>query len=129
MGLARTRQAEAVEGAVTEIIEMNCDSGASVGDLVRLNYDVDNFVDVAVDNSIKRPIIGMIKEKLTSTTCKVILTGVVDKILDRGRVYLADSGAFTTSPPTAGYLQTLGYSFGNGKLRLDPNAIVTKIIS
>ncbi len=129
MGLARTRQAETVEGAVTEIIEMNCASGASVGDLVRLNYDVDNFVDVSVDNSVKRPIIGMIKEKLTSTTCKVILTGVIDKILDRGRVYLSDSGTFTTAPPTAGYLQTLGYSFGNGKLRLDPNAIVTKIIS
>jgi len=129
MGLARTRQSNTVEGAVTEIIEMNCDSGAQVGDLARLSYTVDNFVDVAVDNSIKRPIIGVITEKLTSTTCRVTLSGVIDKILDRGRVYLSSAGQFTITPPTGGYLQTLGFCFGNGKLRLDPNAIVTKIIS
>jgi hypothetical protein len=116
------------EATVALILQnMDCEASAQPGDLVRIDTLIPNKVVVAVDNSVKEPVIGVIKVKNTSTTCDVYLRGIIDRVLPQGRLYLSALGDFTNTPPTADYLQTLGYSFGNGKINLEPNQIVTKI--
>lgn len=128
MALSQQLQAKSVEGAVTQTIIMDCDTSALPDQLVRLDATVNNKVSVAVDNLLKDPVIGRIQQKLTSTVCIVILRGVVDSPgLGRGKIFLSTSGTFTVTPPTADYLQPLGYSFGNGKVHLEPSTIVTKL--
>jgi hypothetical protein len=108
------------------VIDMDCDAIAAPGDLVRLDDSVSNKVVVAIDNLIGRPIIGRIRAKLTTITCEVVLKGVVDVTgVPVGRVWLSDTGDFTTVKPNTGYLQDLGYSFGNDKLNLDPTNVLT----
>lgn len=120
--------AQVARASVALILEnMDCDASAAVGDLVRIDTVTANKVVVATDNSVKEPIIGVIKNKVTSTTCNVYLRGIISRTLPQGRLYLSDSGDFTNTAPSADYLQTLGYSFGNGKINLEPNQIVTKI--
>lgn len=116
--------------SVALILEnMDCEASAAPGDLVRIDTVIPNKVVVAVDNSVKEPVIGVIKEKTSATKCNVYLRGVIDRVLPSGRLYLSALGNFTNTPPAIpdGYLQTLGYSFGNGKINLEPNQIVTKI--
>ena len=108
--------------------DMDCETTANVGDLVRIDTTTPNKVIVATANDLKEPVIGVIKNKLSATKCNVYLRGIIDRILPQGRLYLSPLGNFTNTPPTADYLQTLGYSFGNGKINLEPNQIVTKII-
>lgn len=120
---------ESVEGAVTEIIELDCDSGALVGQYVRVDEIQANFAVVATDNLEKMPVIGRIKEKITATHAKIVLRGVIDlsPSLSPGRLFLSSTGTPTLSVPTSGYRQELGYSFGNGKAHLEPSLIVTKL--
>jgi len=129
MGTSPPKIANRVRGAVTEIAEFDCDSLAAVDDLVRVSATTNDKVDVATDNSDARPIIGRLLEKITSTRCKVILRGVIDVSppLDLGRIILSSTGGFTTDLTLdSGYIQELGYSFGNGKIHLQPNSKTTK---
>ena len=128
MGTCIPSVAEGVEGAVVQTIELNCDVSAAVNDLVRVSLTVDEKAEVATANDQPNPVIGRIKEKLTDTRCIVVLAGVIDVIPApaKGRVYLSLTGGFDTAIPTTGYMQELGYSFGNGKVRLQPEQTVTK---
>lgn len=127
---------DVVEGTVTQKIEIGCDAGAVVNDLVRLSLTVDNFVDVAIDNTDNRPIIGIIDEKISPTVASVILRGVITQPdpLGVGKAFLGTDGKFTITGeanfPTSDYQQVLGYSFGttNGKIHFEPNAIHKKLI-
>jgi len=129
MGTSPPKISTRVRGAVTEIAEFDCDTLAAVDDLVRVSATVNAFVDVVIDNQDARPVIGRIYEKITSTRCKVILRGVIDvsSLLATGRIILGTSGEFThyTTNVLPGYVQELGYCFGNGKMHLQPNAKVT----
>lgn len=118
--LARATVALILEG-------MDCESTAVVGDRVRIDNVTPNKVLVAYDNLSADPVIGVIKNKTSLTTCNVYLRGIISRVLPQGRLFLSPAGDFTNTPPTAAYLQTLGYSFGNGKINLEPNQIVTKI--
>lgn len=121
---------ELAEATVALVLQgMDCEASAAVGDLVRIDLLTPNKVLVAVDNSVKDPVIGVIKVKPTTTKCDVYLRGIIDRVLPSGRLYLSETGDFTNTPPLnpGGYSQTLGYSFGNGKINLEPNQIVTKI--
>jgi hypothetical protein len=117
------------EGAVVETIEMNCAAEAVVGQLVRVNVSQPNFAEVSVDNLSKQPVVGRIKDEIQSTRVVVQLRGVtdVDPALPEGRVFLSPNGSFTTEKILSGYHQELGYSFGNGKVHLNPSQIVTKL--
>lgn len=122
--------AQLARATVALILEdMDCEASAQPGDRVRIDTTTPNKVIVATDNSVKEPVIGVIKEKTSATTCNVYLRGIIDRAMSQGRLYLGTDGDFTGTPPTndGGYLQTLGYSFGNGKINLEPNQIVTKI--
>lgn len=120
--------AQIARAAVALILEnMDCEASAAVGDLVRIDTVVPNKVVVATGNLVKEPVIGVIKNKTSLTKCNVYLRGIISRVLPQGRLYLSTTGVFTNTPPTSDYLQTLGYSFGNGKINLEPNQIVTKI--
>lgn len=121
--------AEVAGNAPQVLTNIDCDSSAVPGDRVRIDTTTVNKVIVAVDNSVRYPVIGVIKDKNTSTNCNVYLRGVIPVSKPQGRLYLSETGDFTITPPltAGGYLQTLGYSFGNGKINLDPNQLVTLI--
>ena len=116
------------EGTVIEVVEMDCDASAVVGNNVRVSETINNFAEVATNNQINRPVIGRILEKITSTECVVQLHGVFDLALERGRLYLDTDGTYRINPPAFGFRQVLGYCYGNGKAHLNPNSIVTKIV-
>lgn len=110
------------------VATMECDPSAAVGDRVRQDPLIDNKVLVAVDNLVKEPVIGVVKQKISPTVVRVSLRGVIDTPgLPRGRIYLGTDGNYSNTPPSdpGGYIQTLGWSFGNGKMNLEPNPIVT----
>lgn len=107
------------------IVEMDCTAAELVGDLVRLHAVTANTVQRATDNLVDRPVIGWIKSKITTIRCRVATRGIIAVAHATGRVYLSDTGVFTSTPPALNYIQALGYSFGNGKLNLDPELKLT----
>lgn len=114
--------------SVALILEnMDCDASAASGDLVRIDTTTINKVIVAEDNLESNPVIGVIKDKNSATKCNVYLRGIIDRTISQGKLYLSDAGDFTTTPPVSDYRQVLGYSFGNGKINLEPNQLVTLI--
>ena len=122
MGNCMPLEAESVYGAVTQVITLNCEADAAIGELVRVSLTEDEKVEVATDNSLVNPVIGRIRAKPAPTRAEVVLRGVitVDPSPLKGRVYLSPTGGFTASIPTAGYMQELGYSFGNGQVHFQP---------
>jgi hypothetical protein len=128
MGLSYPKVSSSVEGAVTETLEIGCAESALVGDLVRISETISDMVDVASNNNSKFPVIGEIQRKITTTRCLVILRGITNADLGNGKVYLGSNGKYTIIPPTINYQQILGYSFGNGKIHLDPDQLVKKLI-
>lgn len=111
---------------VVEVAEFACQPSAVVGDLVRLDLASQNFVTVAFDNLESNPVIGRILRKTTSTHCVVVIRGVMTApTLPIGKVFLSTAGTFTDTPPAFNYLQTIGYSFGGGRIHLEPNINVT----
>lgn len=109
------------------IVPMTCTHTEAPGDIVRLHASTANLVEKTVDNTVNRPAIGVIKDKQSATTCRVVVTGVIDFTIGIGRVYLSETGVFTLTSPSnvGGYRQALGYSFGNGKLNLAPELKLT----
>lgn len=118
-----------VVGSVTQVIEIDVDSGAAVNDLVRINEGTPDLADVATNNLDNRVVIGIIIEKLTTTRARVALTGVIDDpdATTQGIIYLSATGRFTSTPPTTNYVQKLGFSFGNGKVDLKPDKTHVKL--
>lgn len=100
---------------------MTCTATENVGDLVYQSPATDNLAVKAVDNTTLSPVVGQVIRKPSTTTCVVQVKGFVDKTVARGRVYLSTSGAYTNSPPTTGYLQTLGWSCGSGQVEINPS--------
>ena len=115
--------ADEVEGAVRQVVELNTEPTAAVNDFVRISITTPSFVDVATNNTDGRPVVGMIIEKLTATTARVAVSGIFpdSDATTQGIVYLSATGRLTSTPPgPGGYLQRLGYSFGNGEFDLKP---------
>jgi hypothetical protein len=107
---------------------MDCDEAAAVGALVRLDETVPNKAIVVVSNTHPSPVIGILKSKIDATHCVVCLTGVVARSgLPIGRLFLGPTGDFASNRPAAGRVQVLGYSYGNGFVRLNPELTVTEL--
>ena len=128
MGTCLPSQADSVVGSVTQTILLACESTAAIGDLVRQSLTVDEKVDVATSNDSVVPVIGVIRGKPSPTIAEVVLRGVIDvsPIPPRGRVFLSPTGGFSGAFTAPGYQQELGYSFGNGKVHLQPEQTVFK---
>lgn len=102
----------------------NCLSTAEVGDLVVESEVFVDRVDVAVDNVDVRPVFAVIIEKLDDTTCKVLLLGQIGGFsgLTKGRkVFLSIDGGITSTPPTTGYMQSLGVAKEDSVVVFRPN--------
>jgi len=101
----------------------SCDSGLAIGDLVMESETIANGVDKVTDNSDVRSVIGYCIAKPTTTTAEILLAGEIDGLsgLTKGeKVYLSDSGKFSSTKPSSGYLHILGYAIETTKLDFDP---------
>ena len=110
-------------GAALSIKIMACDASLSVGDRVRHDTVNDNKVLEVTTNTDSTCVIGIVKSKPTSTTAEVQFSGLLTGLsLARGRMLLSITGTLTVSTSiTTGYVQILGYSFGNGTANFKPN--------
>jgi len=100
-----------------------CDVSATVGDLVMESDSVANQVDVAVNNTDIRPVIGVIVDKPTTTTCQIMMVGRVSGLsgLTKGRkVFLSETGTITSTLVTTGYIQCLGVAKEADEINFNP---------
>jgi len=100
---------------------MDCTMGEAVDDLVYQSPTTDNLAVKAVDNTALSPVIGQIIRKPSITTCVVQVKGFIDKNITRGHLFLSTGGVYTNTPPTTGYLQSLGWSCGSGQVEINPS--------
>lgn len=112
--------------SLTEIEKTyNCEASAAVQDIVYLSLTEDNKVIVNTNNQILQPSIGVIKEKVSATVCKVLLLGISGHIwtgVEQGKkIFLSTSGTTTHTPPTTGYVQELGIGTLDEQFYVNPN--------
>jgi hypothetical protein len=105
---------------------MDCAISLAVGDFVYQSVTINNRAIKITDNNSPNPVLGRVRAKPTTTTCEVLLTGITDYTVGRGRVFIDATGGLTTTPPTTNYLQEIGTSFGNGKVLLLPRQRVKR---
>lgn len=102
------------------VIDFTCDSSAVVGDWVYLDSVVDQKVIVATNNSSPLPVIGVIERKRNETTADVVILGTYEDAsysLTKGStVYLDALGKPTTTPPTTGICQVIGFTTKNNEI-------------
>lgn len=104
--------------------ERDCLAGAQVGDLVVESEVFVDRVDVVTDNTDVRPVFAVIINKLTSTRCEILLLGQISGYtgLTKGRkVFLSETGRITSTPPTTGYVQSLGVAKEDSIVDFRPN--------
>ena len=88
-----------------------CLASAQIGDLVVESEVLVDRVDVVGDNTDVRPVFAIIIDKLSDTECVILLLGVIGGFsgLTKGRkIFLSTSGGLTSTPPSTGYMQSLG---------------------
>jgi hypothetical protein len=115
-----------------------CLAGDGVGASVYVSGDrVGGFLQVATadpSDRLKMPAVGMIIQKVDSTTCVVQTEGNVDGVysgLTPGELlFVGDGGGLDDEMPSPGpgprYVQAIGVSLGSDILRLEPNIMMTR---
>jgi hypothetical protein len=92
--------------------EATCDVAVVAGDPVRFSDTIDGEVERLLNNTFNGLVVGIVSEKPTSTTCIVILIGLLSGIgsgFTKGQpVWVSPAGHTTTTRPTSGHLQILG---------------------
>lgn len=101
---------------------MNCAGTVAVDDLVYQDPSTNNLAVTATNNTTLQPVIGHVISKPTPTTCLVQVKGIVAFTVGRGRIWLSQTGTYTNTPPTnsGGYVQSLGWSCGDGRIEINP---------
>jgi len=121
---------EVIESAKTLVDSFICDAGAAVGDFVRASATISGGVDVAADNTIKRPVIGLILTKPTATTATVLLIGKAtgfSGLTQGATLFLSASGGLTTTPPAgAGYVQIIAVAIAPDTVVFSPQLRVVR---
>lgn len=112
------------EGYVAGSIDIrNCDSTLAVGDLVSESSTITNGVDKVIDNTSSKHVVGWVYNKPTSTTAEILFRGTItglSGLAKAGKVYLSDTGTFTSVKPSANYLHILGQAVDVDILDFDP---------
>lgn len=101
-----------------------CLAGAAIGDLIVESDSVTNLVETVTDNTDIRPVFAVIIDKPTDTTCTILLLGRVSGFsgLTKGsKVFLSVTGGITSTPPTTGYMQSLGVAKEVDTIDFNPN--------
>lgn len=104
---------------------MDCAVSVAVNDWVYQSSSTNNLAITSTNNTEVEPVIGIVKDKPTTTTCTVLLIGVYSGLggVGRGIIWLGDSGNASTSFPASGtgkVIRQLGFSFGDGNILVDP---------
>ena len=95
----------------TVVVSRVCLASVAVGDLALESETIVNGVDSATNNTDIRPVIGLVIEKPTTTTCKVLLQGTVEGyagLTKARKIFLNTDGTVTSTVTSTGYLQCLG---------------------
>lgn len=111
---------------IAEIFD--CEATAAVGDVVVPSTTVANRVDVLSSNVYSGLAFGIIIEKLTITTCKVLVSGKLSGALyglsglTFGKALFIDTdGTITTTVPATGHLQKMGMAIKDDTIFLLPS--------
>lgn len=113
------------EAAASLVLTFDCEASASVGDIVYQDALNDTKVLVNTTNTESKPSIGVIIEKLTTTTCKVLVLGInagYSGLSIGSKVFLDTDGTTTSTKPSTGYVQTLGIAVSATQIYFSPNA-------
>ena len=100
---------------------MNCPITVVAEDLVYLDPLNNNAVLTAVNNAPPSPVIGFVFSKPTTTTAEVVLLGEIEFTISRGHLFVGTSGDVSLTHSVPGYLQRIGFSFGNGRIYFNPD--------
>jgi len=110
----------------------SCDGTLDVGDLVYHSLVLNKYVIKAVDNNSPNPVIGIVTKIESGTTVEVSHLGFfdVDEILEIGKkIFVSESGSFTSNVMIKNYLQVLGIAIGEKRVYLNPELIRCKRLS
>lgn len=116
---------EVIDKAKSIVETRSCLVSANVGDLVVESETIFNMVDTVSDNTELRPVFAIIVSKPTSTACEILILGQVTGFsgLTKGhKVFLSETGGLTSTPPTTGYLQSLGVAKETDTVDFNPNS-------
>ena len=111
-------------GGNSGIFARTCEPDAEIGDVVYASPLVSGKVEVNINNTVVQPSIGMIISKSTATMCQVIYLGEVpvSGVSDLGnKVFLADDGTLTQTPPLTGFMQVIGVLTSSTMMLINPN--------
>ena len=117
-------------GVETESFSYTCEDFASIGDLVYISESLPTKVEINDDNMSDQPTIGIILKKVGDTNCIVCFIGKLPALTFPGlsigdKLFLSSTGTISSTVPTTGYIQELGFCYANDKVFLKP--IYTRI--
>lgn len=111
---------------VTDTFDADCQATDAVGNLVYSKAD-DEVETIDITDTSKMPAVGIIWEKITSTTCVVLQFGPYEMpgLTPGTRYYAGPLGTPTDTIPTAApggsaVLQVIGFALNTDELLLDP---------
>ena len=110
---------EGPAGSATTDKDFLCDASVPLNAPVWLAGD--GFVQTITNNNSPGPIIGVVIDRPEVDTCTVRIFGLYDFSFARGDLWLSSSGTISTVRPTLGFVQRLGYSFGDGTIIVQPD--------
>ena len=127
--LDRTATKQTVVETAEKIAEtFDCLAGAAVGDVVVPSRTTQNLVLTLSSNVYDDAAFGIIIEKITLTTCKVLISGKLAGAafglggLTFGKpLFISTSGTIPTTPPTTGHLQKMGIAIKTDTIFLLPS--------
>ena len=106
------------DGSADLIKTFICDASVPVNAPVLVGGP--GFVQVSSDNNSASPIIGIVIERPTIDTCRVQVLGFYNLSFPQGDLYLSVAGTLSTVRPLDGFVQVIGYSYGDGSILIQP---------
>lgn len=122
-GLQGPAGAPGQDGTSDQKYIMNTPAAVSVGNIVYQDYTQVNFADKYATNDSPSPFIGIVITKETSTTACVQTRGLYDLAIAQGPLFVSTAGILQVGVPASGPWQRMGYSFGDGKIWIEPERI------
>lgn len=111
--------------------EFDCLAGTATGDVVYPSPTTDRLVLSAINNTEVIPAIGIVLSKPSTLTCIVLLYGEASQtfpdVTRASTVFLRDDGGLTSTLPTTGYVQVMGFSYEDQTVFIDPQKIRVKL--